>query len=92
MLAPGHKFDHSDEEGLFGPSIPADQLDLPVKIANPARGALAYAGITCLDDLNGLDRKAVARLHGMGPKALGILEEAMSERGLRFAGEPARKS
>jgi hypothetical protein len=92
MTAPRDKFDHADQEGLFGPSISAASLDLPVKISNPARNALACAGIGRLEDLNGLDRKAVAGLHGMGPKALGILEDAMAERDLAFAGEGERSS
>jgi len=87
---PGHTYDHSDEEGRFGPAISPDVLDLPVKISNPARNALAYAGIARLEDLDGLDRNAVASLHGMGPKALRMLEGALAERGLGFALVPAR--
>jgi hypothetical protein len=90
LTPPGHTYDHSDEEGRFGPAIAPNSLDLPVKVSNPARNALAHAGIARLEDLNGLDRKAVAKLHGMGPKAMRLLEAALAERGLGFAPEPGR--
>lgn len=80
-----HKYDHRDQEGRFGPAIPADALDLPVNIGRPAHGALAYAGITRLEDLNGLDERSVAELHGVGPKAIRILKAALTERGMAFA-------
>ncbi|WP_412027171.1 hypothetical protein [Deinococcus yunweiensis] len=58
--------------------------DLP-RMAAPARRALATAGITTLTDLTRCTEPQVAALHGMGPKALELLREAMQERGLVFA-------
>ena len=57
--------------------------DLP-RMAAPARRALATAGITTLADLTRCTEQVVAALHGMGPKALGLLREAMQERGMMF--------
>ncbi|WP_205684137.1 hypothetical protein [Deinococcus sp. LM3] len=53
----------------------------------PARRALATAGITTLADLAPRTEKEVAGLHGLGPKALGLLREALRERGLAFSDE-----
>ncbi|MFC3832135.1 MULTISPECIES: DUF1801 domain-containing protein [Deinococcus] len=64
------------------PTAPTD--DLP-RMAAPARRALATAGITTLADLTRCTEQEVAGLHGMGPKALGLLREAMQERGMMFA-------
>jgi hypothetical protein len=57
----------------------------PNGIGRPAQRALANAGI---DDLMALAKRRqaeVAALHGMGPKALGVLKEAMAAKGLSFA-------
>jgi DNA-directed RNA polymerase alpha subunit len=59
--------------------------DLAPKIGNPARNTLAVAGITHLDQLTQRTEKEIAALHGMGPKALGLLRAALAERGLAFA-------
>jgi len=59
----------------------ADDPDLP-PIGAPATGALRLAGYTRLDQLAGVPERELARLHGVGPKALRILREALAERGL----------
>lgn len=59
--------------------------DLPFSIGAPARRALAAAGYTRLEQLNGTSVKELSRLHGMGPKALGILSSALAARGMAFA-------
>ena len=60
--------------------------DLP-KTSQPAQRALEGAGITRLDQLPAYSAADLLRLHGMGPKALGILRAALAERGLALAGE-----
>lgn len=57
----------------------------PKSIGNPARSALEHAGYTRLEDLASVPEGEVASLHGVGPKALGILEAALTERGLAFS-------
>ncbi len=54
---------------------------LPV-IGLPAIRALENAGITSLEQAGDTGIKALAALHGVGPKALKILSEALAERGL----------
>jgi len=60
--------------------------DLP-KIGQPAWRALTGAGYWRLEQLAGVSAAELLRLHGMGPKALGILRAALAERGLSLAGE-----
>lgn len=57
-------------------------LDELPTIGAPATRALASVGITSLRDLAGRSRAELAALHGMGPKALGILDEALAVHGL----------
>lgn len=66
--------------GLSGPT----GSDLP-KIGQPATQALNAAGIQRLEQLTRFSEKEILRLHGMGPKALGILRQALADRGLSFA-------
>lgn len=54
--------------------------DLP-NIGNPARRALAAEGITRLDQLPAYTAKQLGALHGVGPKAIRILTEALAARG-----------
>jgi len=63
---------------------------LPPGLSAPARRALAGAGIATLDQLSARSEEEILRLHGMGPKALGTLREALRARGQAFAGEGAR--
>jgi len=54
------------------------------KIGAPAQRALASAGITRLSDLARWHEADVAKLHGMGPKAMNLLSDAMKKARLRF--------
>ncbi|MFG2645012.1 DNA-binding protein [Streptomyces sp. NPDC048370] len=56
--------------------------DLPHRIGAPATRALTAAGHTALETLAGVPRAELAALHGVGPKALRVLQEALEERGL----------
>lgn len=58
----------------------------PKGVGNPARRALENAGYTGLEQLAGVREADLAKLHGIGPKALGVLRAALAERGLSFAG------
>lgn len=51
----------------------------------PAFRALDTAGVEKLVDLTHYTEKELLALHGFGPKALRILREKLSERGLTFA-------
>ncbi len=54
------------------------------KIGNPALSALDHSGIHHFTDLTKYSEKELLALHGFGPKALGILRNSLSERGLSF--------
>ena len=58
--------------------------ELP-KIGAPATRALNNAGYTSLRQLAGVPRAELAKLHGMGPKALRIIEDNLAEQGLRLS-------
>ncbi|MBP1783011.1 MULTISPECIES: DNA-binding protein [Micromonospora] len=60
-------------------------LDSLPKISAPATRALTAAGYTTLRRLAGVPRAELARLHGMGPKALGVIEAALAEHDLRLS-------
>lgn len=59
--------------------------DLPPKLANPARRALAAAGCDHLEDLTAHTEAEVAGWHGIGPNALNQLRSALAAQGLSFA-------
>ena len=56
--------------------------DIP-KISGPANDALDAAGLTTLEDVARAGRSDVAALHGMGPKGIRILNEAIERAGIR---------
>lgn len=60
----------------------SSSLDSLPKIGAPATRALHSAGYTELRQLEGVRRSDLAELHGMGPKALGIIQDALTEHGL----------
>ena len=64
-----------------------DQQTVFPKIGNPALRALNGAGYTHLEQLTEISEQELLKLHGMGPKAIGILRAALEERGLSFADE-----
>jgi hypothetical protein len=58
------------------------ETGFPRGIGAPATRALIGAGYTELTQLNGVPAAELARLHGMGPKALRVLQEALEVHGL----------
>ena len=64
-----------------------DAPSLPTTIGRPATRALALAGHTRLADLRGVTRREVLALHGVGPKAVRVLGEALAARGWGFRAE-----
>jgi len=61
--------------------MPERELDLPDGLGAPATRALVGAGYTSLSQLSGVPVAELTALHGMGPKALRILQEALVQRG-----------
>jgi hypothetical protein len=64
--------------------VPAQIGDLP-PIGRPANSALLEAGITTLTQVATHSRRELLAMHGVGPKAVTILEAALADRGLGFA-------
>ena len=65
------------------------------KIGAPATRALEAAGYTNMKQLTKVTEAELGQLHGMGPKALRILQETLQTQGLSFkpgkAGKPLKK-
>jgi len=55
------------------------------KIGRPATTALANIGITTLTEAAAHGRANLAELHGVGPKALRLLDEALTEHQVTWA-------
>ena len=66
---------------------PQESNDLPAGIGKPARNALAAQGISSLEQVARLSERELAALHGVGPKAVRILREALEAAGRSFATE-----
>jgi hypothetical protein len=66
------------------PDHRANEL-FPPGLAQPALRALRAAGYTRLDQLETTTETELRKLHGMGPKALGLLRDALHARGKSFA-------
>lgn len=58
--------------------------ELPPGLARPAQRALAGAGVTTLEDLTAWTEPELRSLHGMGPKALALLADALDQSDLSF--------
>jgi len=56
--------------------------DLPFTPTAPARQAFALVGLTQLDQFAGRSQRELLALHGVGPKAIRLLNVALAERGL----------
>ncbi|MFD3315591.1 hypothetical protein [Streptomyces sp. NPDC058694] len=64
--------------------------DLPRAIGNPATRALANAGITALAQVAEVSEAELLAMHGVGPKALRLLGEALMATGHRPAGHRSK--
>jgi uncharacterized protein YdhG (YjbR/CyaY superfamily) len=64
---------------------PRGKFDLPRKMGKPAERALANANITNLKQLSKWSEDDITELHGVGPKALGILHAALKTNKLSFS-------
>ncbi|MGW5359961.1 hypothetical protein [Actinopolymorpha pittospori] len=60
--------------------------DFPAALSQPARRALIAAGFSRIDHLAGVSEQDLLRLHGVGPKVIRQLRQALAEIGMTFAG------
>jgi hypothetical protein len=82
---------HAMENGR--PSDPLNHPDnaLPRSIGRPATSALHLEGIYRLDQAAGRSERELLALHGVGPKAIRLLREALAAHGLSFSAAPAER-
>lgn len=66
-------------------SIEAPNTEFPRSIGKVAARELALNGYTRFEHLTHESKKSLLAIHGVGPKALNILEEELTKRGLGFA-------
>jgi predicted flap endonuclease-1-like 5' DNA nuclease len=57
----------------------------PSGMSGPALRALDTAGIRSMDDLPRWKERDIAALHGMGPKGVRMLRDALTSSGRRFS-------
>jgi hypothetical protein len=65
-------------------SVEPGRTPLPRGIAAPARRALAHAGVETLEQVAALGGRNLAGMHGICPRTLAQLEDALDERGLKL--------
>ncbi len=62
--------------------------DFPPGLGQPALRALAGAGLQRLEQVAARRESEILQLHGVGPRALALLRQALAAKGLAFAVEP----
>ena len=60
-------------------------MELSSRIGRTALAVLTLHGYTRYEQLTSVTARELLSLHGIGPKAIRILEEEMAARGLSFA-------
>ena len=81
--------DQSNKEPMTMKPGEDQSSDFP-KTSAPAQRALNAAGYYRLEQLTQVSEAELLRLHGMGPKAIGILRQALHAKGLAFAEAKSR--
>jgi hypothetical protein len=65
-----------------------DDRPLPDGLSAPARRALSAIGVSHVHHLTNFCEHEIRLLHGMGPKAIARLRNALAQSGWAFADEP----
>jgi hypothetical protein len=64
------------------PHMETPEVDLPKEIGAPATRALVAAGYTRLAQLDNVPTAELKHLHGVGPRAITRLAEALAQQGM----------
>lgn len=67
----------ADAAGVAATAEPGEVGDLPRAIGRPATRALADLGVTTLAQVAAMPRDDLLAIHGVGPKAVRVLDEAV---------------
>lgn len=67
------------------------RVALPTTMGRVAPRALALAGYADLRDISRATARELSAIHGVGPKAIRILRDALTEAGLSFRDEPRER-
>ncbi|MDQ3790035.1 MAG: hypothetical protein M3422_22680 [Actinomycetota bacterium] len=62
-----------------------EETEFPQRMGKVAPRSLAAHGYTRYEQLTTVTAKELLKIHGVGPKAIRILEEELAARGLSFA-------
>jgi hypothetical protein len=62
-----------------------EETEFPQRMGKVAPRELALNGYTRYEQLTAVTQKELLKIHGVGPKAIRILEEELAARGLSFA-------
>ncbi len=83
----GHKFYKSSDcpSCPMGAAQDKPETGFLALLSGPARGALEHAGISTLTKLSQYSEQEILRLHGMGPKSMPTLRQALPDAGMSFA-------
>jgi DNA-directed RNA polymerase alpha subunit len=82
----GHKF-YKSSDCPTCPTCEAEnkpETGFLSKLSNPARNALQDKGITTLTELAQYSEREILKLHGMGPRSIPTLKQALMDAGLSF--------
>jgi ribosomal protein S18 acetylase RimI-like enzyme len=72
---------HEEDGRMAKTRVGAPATPFPKGVAQPAVRALASVGVKRLEDATRFTEAELAALHGMGPKALGIIKDALRAQG-----------
>ena len=75
---------------MASPKNDPQESDLP-NIGQPALRALTEVGYRRLEQLTQVSDAELLKLHGVGPKAIRLLREALAAQGMSFANRTSRK-
>jgi len=85
MSAMNKKAAKSRKAAKSNQAVQQTEAPFPAGVAKPAQRALASIGVTRLDQITRFSRSELGELHGMGPKALRLIEEALRAQGKSLA-------
>lgn len=75
----------SDRCARYGRRMEALETEFPRAIGKVATRQLAGSGYTRYEQLTTVTSRELLAIHGVGPKAIRILDEELAARGLGFA-------